>query len=32
MAWIRITWYPEPDTWHPRPIPTFQILTEYYHH
>jgi len=24
---IRITWYPEPGTWHPCPIPTFQILT-----
>jgi hypothetical protein len=30
MAGIRITWYPEPGTWHPCPIPTFQILTKHY--
>jgi hypothetical protein len=30
MAGIRITWYPEPGTWHPCPIPTFQVLTKHY--
>jgi uroporphyrinogen decarboxylase len=27
---ILATWYPEPGTWHPCPIPTFQILTKHY--
>jgi hypothetical protein len=26
MAQIRITWYAGPGTWHPYPIPAFQIL------
>jgi hypothetical protein len=28
---ILATWYPGPGTWHPCPIPTFQILTKRYH-